>query len=410
MKPLKTHVYIGGGAAGYFGAINSAEKNPEVKHILLEATHRPMTKIKVSGGGRCNVTHHCFEPSLLVKNYPRGSKELLGAFSRFQPKDTIAWFAKRGVELKVEDDGRMFPLSNSSDTIIACFNKEVERLNVEVRKGAKVSSIRKEDGLFLIEMHNKEVIQADRVLMATGSVPAGYELAASLGHHMIEPCPSLFTFNCSHALLKEMMGTSFKKVSLTLETGEPAKSKWQQQGPLLITHWGLSGPAVLKLSAFAARELWKTDYQAKLRVNWLGDAKQDEIFALLTQHKNDFAKKSVLSSTLFDFSKRFWQQILNFSLPENKIGPWADLNKQDLKNLAKTLTDSELLVEGKGVFKEEFVSCGGVDLKELDFKTLESKICPGLYFAGEILNIDGITGGFNFQNAWTTSWLAAQHM
>jgi len=407
----KTFAYIGGGAAGYFAAINSAERNSDAQHILFEATHRPMTKIKISGGGRCNVTHHCFDIHELVKSYPRGSKELLGAFARFQPKDTIEWFEKRGVKLKVESDGRMFPVTNKSDTIIECLNNEVTRLGVEIRKGCKVKEIKKQEDHFIITFQNEEKLRVDKVLLATGSFPFSYELAASLGHNIIAPVPSLFTFNCSHFLLEEMMGTSFKKVSLQLEiTKEGKKKKWQQEGPLLITHWGLSGPAVLKLSAFAARELHEAHYKAHLRVNWLGAWTEQSVIEELSQIKIQDAKKSILNTPLFDLSKRFWQQVSKFAIEEKSERTWADLSKKDVLALARVLTGSELQVDGKGVFKEEFVSAGGIDLKEVDFKRMESKVCPGLFFAGEILDVDGITGGFNFQNAWTTAWIVAQNM
>lgn len=411
MNSKPTYVYIGGGAAGYFAAVNGAERNANALHILLEATHRPMTKIKISGGGRCNVTHHCFDPNALVKNYPRGSKELLGAFFRFQPQDTIAWFAKRGVSLKVEADGRMFPITDNSNTIISCFNQEVERLQVEVRKGSKVTKISKSEKKFIISLHGGSTVEAHQILLATGSVPLGYELAASLGHKIIEPCPSLFTFNCSHALLHEMMGTSFKQVSLILEIEKDNKKQtWQQNGPLLITHWGLSGPSVLKLSAFAARQLHESQYKAKLKVNWVGITKYDEVLNHLTNLKNQDPKKAITNLICYDLSKRFWQQIITFAIPDKKNGLCSELSKADLRKLTDTLVNSELQIDGKGIFKEEFVSCGGVDLKEINFKTMESRICPGLFFAGEILNIDGITGGFNFQNAWTTAWIAAQSM
>lgn len=399
--------YIGGGAAGYFAAINSAEKNPNARHILFEATMRPMTKIKISGGGRCNVTHHCFDIRDLVKNYPRGSRELLGAFTRFQPQDTIAWFQKRGVELKVESDGRMFPITDKSDTIISCLNSEVERLGIEVRKGSKIKSIEKVEDQFLLKFPNEETLLVDRVLLATGSFPTSYELASSLGHKIVPPVPSLFTFNCKHPLLDEMMGTSFKKVSLQLEI--ESKKKWNQEGPLLITHWGLSGPAVLKLSAFAARELHAAEYKAKLRVNWLCWG-EENIFNEISEIKNREGKKSLSSMALFDLSKRFWQHLCKYALPDKCESTWNDLSKKDLRTLASVLCNSEIQVEGKGVFKEEFVSAGGIDLKEVDFKRMESKVCPGLFFAGEILDIDGITGGFNFQNAWTTAWIVAQNM
>ncbi|MBP6218778.1 MAG: NAD(P)/FAD-dependent oxidoreductase [Oligoflexales bacterium] len=403
----QSYVLIGGGAAGYFAAINSAEANPSVRHILLEATHRPMTKIKLSGGGRCNVTHHCFDPKLLVQNYPRGSKELLGAFTRFQAKDTIAWFAERGVELKTEADGRMFPSTNKSETIIECFHQEVERLGVEVRKGAKVNQIHKNGDRFTVEIQNQEPIEADRILLATGSSEAGYKLATSLGHQIISPVPSLFTFNCTHPILTDLMGTAFKQVALRLDV-PPHQKKWQQTGPLLITHWGLSGPAVLKLSAFAARELHEAQYKASLSVNWVAPLTEEEVMELCLSQKKENGKQNPKSSNVFPLTKKFFHRILEHCLSEKQDRVWADLSKEDLKHLVHTLTSTKVDIDGKGVFKEEFVSCGGVDLKEVDFKTMESKVCPGLFFAGELLNIDGITGGFNFQNAWTTAWIAAQ--
>ncbi len=408
-NPKSVHVYIGGGAAGYFAAINAAEYNPHIHHILLEATHRPMTKIKISGGGRCNVTHHCFDIRDLVRNYPRGSKELLGAFTRFQPRDTITWFEKRGVELKVEGDGRMFPLTNSSETIISCLNEQIQRLGVDVRKGSKVKKIIKVENHFRITLQNEEELLADKILLATGSFPFSYELASSLGHSIVSPVPSLFTFECTHVLLQDMMGTSFKNVSLQLEVLSDGKNKkFDQKGPLLITHWGLSGPAVLKLSAFAARDLFNAEYEAMLRVNWLGISHEEEVFEKLLSFKD--SQKLISSTPLFELSKRFWFHLLTYLFKEKVSAKWLEFSKKDLRLLAKTLCSTEIQIQGKGVFKEEFVTCGGVSLKEVDFKTMESKVCPGLYFAGEILDIDGITGGFNFQNAWTTAWIASQNM
>ncbi len=409
----KTHVYIGGGAAGFFAAINCAEKNPTAHHILLEATHRPMTKIKVSGGGRCNVTHNCFEPSLLIANYPRGAKELRGAFHRFQPRDTIEWFAKRGVTLKAEADGRMFPITDDSETILSCLYNEASRLQIDIRKGARVQSIRKdEDGSFVIELHKGDALRADTIMLSTGSVPLGWELAASLGHTIIDPVPSLFTFNCEHPLLQDLMGTSFARATLNLSIPSMTKPRtWVQSGPLLITHWGLSGPAVLKLSAFAAKELHDAAYQAKLSIHWVAKYSRDEIFDQLSAMKEQHPQQTLAKSSLFELSKRFFAQLIAFALPErSSTTTWGELSKVELRALTQTLCQSSIEVRGKGVFKEEFVSCGGVDLKEVDFKTMESKICPGLYFAGEILNIDGITGGFNFQAAWTCAWIAAQAM
>lgn len=409
----KIHVYIGGGAAGFFAAIQGAENKKDVHHIILEATHRVMTKIKISGGGRCNVTHNCLDPRLLVRHYPRGEKELLGPFTRFQPKDTIDWFAQRGVQLKAEADGRMFPITDSSETIIQCLLAEADRLGVELKKGAKVKAISKKDSYFYIEFQDGSDLIADKVLLATGSTPLGYELAASLGHRIIDPVPSLFTFNIKHPLLENFMGTAFPKATLILEISKDGSKRqsWQQVGPLLITHWGLSGPAVLKLSAFAARELKDVEYQARLRVNWLGDVKTAELLDLFSSYKKDNPSGLLHHKAILGLSKRFYTHLLDFAFGEQKQNmTWSDLSKQYALHLAKVFTDCEMQITGKGVFKEEFVTCGGVDLKEVDFKTMQSKVCPGLYFAGEVLNIDGITGGFNFQNAWTGAWIAAQDM
>lgn len=406
----RTYVYVGGGAAGYFAAINCAEKNPQATHFLLEGTHRPMAKIRISGGGRCNVTHSCFDTRELVGRYPRGSRELLGAFSRFQPKDTIAWFEKRGVQLKTEEDGRMFPTSDKSETIISCLNREAETHGVQIRKGALVKSIQKEER-FILMLQNGDRIEADAVLLATGSFPSSYALAQGLGHNIVPPVPSLFTFNVKHALLEDMMGTSFAHTVITMQIRSlEKKTKWVQTGPLLITHWGLSGPAVLKLSAFAARELHAAHYQAQLKVNWTGVENEADILQVLNTQKVQEGKKHVLATPLFEISKRFWHKLVAFSLPDKQEALWSELSKKDLMSLCQSLMASELEVDGKGVFKEEFVSAGGVDLKEVDFKSMESKLCPGLFFAGELLDVDGITGGYNFQNAWTTAWIASQNM
>lgn len=405
----KTYIYIGGGAAGYFTAINAAEKHPSVDHILLEGTHRPMTKIKISGGGRCNVTHHCFDIKELVKNYPRGSKELLGAFTRFQPRDTIEWFEKRGVSLKVEDDGRMFPITDKSESIISCFENEIKRLNVDVRKGCLVKSIQKTEAGFSIHLQSQETLHADKIVLATGSFPSSYELVKSLGHSIVPPVPSLFTFNAKHALLEEMMGTSFKKVTIRLNIPHEKKS-WSQIGPLLITHWGLSGPAVLKLSAFAARELHSSNYKGLVKINWTGSLSFDAVLEDLVSIKTHDMQKILCKMPLYDLSKKFWQKLTEEALGKRCELSFNELSKKDLSQLANLLTASEISIDGKGVFKEEFVTCGGVHLKEVDFKTMESKLVPGLYFTGELLDIDGITGGFNFQNAWTTAWITSQNL
>lgn len=391
-------VIIGGGAAGYFGAINSALRRPDVEHILLEATPRPLTKVKISGGGRCNVTHNQFDPRELCKAYPRGHKELLGVFSRFQPRDTIAWFAERGVDLKAEADGRMFPTTNRSDTIIACLDNELQRAGVVLRKPAMVRSVTKTSTGFAIGLQgNPEPLAADAILLATGSSPLGHRIAGQLGHTITPLAPSLFTFEVSDPLLANQMGQVSPAAHLLLNVGG---ARFKQNGPMLITHWGLSGPAVLKLSAFAARELFASNYQAALHVNWTGLAAVDVDAVLRAQERG-----YVATSPLFHLSKKLWQALTS-AFPQR----WNELSANARKDLVTVLTDTIFTVTGKGVFKEEFVTCGGIDRKEVDFRTMQSKICPGLFFAGEILDIDGITGGFNFQNAWSTAFIAAQHL
>ncbi|MFW7379274.1 MAG: NAD(P)/FAD-dependent oxidoreductase [Oligoflexus sp.] len=405
----KKLIVVGGGAAGFFGAIAAAEACPAAEVQILEATARPLTKVKISGGGRCNVTHQCFDVKKLVEFYPRGRRELLSIFSRFQPQDTIDWFAARGVNLKAEADGRMFPTTNKSETIINCLQQSAEKAGVLLRKGALVAELRRSSSergerAFLLKLKSGEVLDADAVLWTTGSVPRSYSLIEGVGHHIVPAVPSLFTFEVKHPLLEEMAGQSFAQVHLRLSL---AGKKFQQIGPMLITHWGLSGPAVLKLSAFASRELCEQQYQADLSVNFLYPAKEEDLVQSLSLHKQDSAQKPLSAFSPLPMSKRFWQRCLeHFGISSTQT--WSQLATRDLRKIVQGLSHVSMRVEGKGVFKEEFVSCGGVNLKEVDFKTMESKLCPGLYFAGEVLNIDGITGGFNFQNAWSGSWVAAQ--
>ena len=397
-------IVIGGGAAGFFGAISCAENcttNPKI--LILEATNRVLTKVKVSGGGRCNVTHNQFEAKLLVQNYPRGQKELLGPFHKFQPKDTVNWFAEHGVTLKTEDDGRMFPTTNNSQTIIDCLENTASKLSISLKKNTLVVDIKKNaTDLFLLESKSGDKFISKNVLIATGSAPFGVKLAEILGHNLISPVPSLFTFEITNPLINNLSGTSFQNVQLDLKVGEKV---FQQKGPCLITHWGLSGPAVLKLSAFAARELYQANYKAELVVNWEQGMSLEKAIFSIEKIKKIHPKKKVLNENPFSFSKRFWDSLLvNLNGDEDLI--YADLSKKNILDIAKTAIATKLFVNGKGVFKEEFVTAGGVSRAEIDFRTLESKLVKGLYFAGEIIDIDGITGGFNFQNAWTGSWLA----
>jgi predicted Rossmann fold flavoprotein len=405
-------VVIGGGAAGFFGAIACAETHPHTEVTLLEAARQPLAKVKISGGGRCNVTHACFEPAVLIQNYPRGGKALRGAFSRWQPRDMVNWLTDRGVELKTEADGRMFPITDDSATIVDCLTWAAKQAGVVVRTGtavAAVNSLVKDNGIqkFEIELKSEELIWCDRILLATGSSPQGYEIARSLGHQIEAPVPSLFTFNISDPQLHELAGVSVEQVKLQLVTEE--KHKLEQMGALLITHWGLSGPAVLKLSAWGARVLHECRYQAKLRLNWLPSSHVELLRKTLIEAKAQSPKRLVINHCPVSLPHRTWEYLVSRAGIELDKR-WADLSNKSMQSLITELSEGEYAIAGKGVFKEEFVTCGGVNLKEVDFKTMSSRCCPGLYFAGEILDIDGVTGGFNFQSAWTTAWLAGQAM
>lgn len=399
-------IVIGGGAAGFFGAIACAEAKPGARVLLLEATTRVLTKVKISGGGRCNVTHHQFEPKLLINNYPRGQKELLGAFHRFQARDTVQWFQAHGVELKIEDDGRMFPVSNNSQTIIDCLEGAAKNSGVKLRTKSLVQKITRDDNGFLVQTRDEQEFSAPYLLLATGSMPEAQALARSLGHRLIDPVPSLFTFQISHPLIEGLAGLSFPKVRMRLRCpGSPGE--FNQEGPCLITHWGLSGPAVLKLSAFAARELHSAQYQAELQINWEPQLTQASALQKLEQLKLDASKKKLSNESAMSCPRRFWEAILKLAeVKESQI--YAETSRKQLQSIADLMCNSSLQIMGKGVFKEEFVTAGGICRDEIDFRSMASKICKGLYLAGEVLDVDGITGGFNFQNAWTGGWLAGQ--
>ncbi len=399
-------IVVGGGAAGFFGAIACAEARPGSRVVILEATPRVLTKVKISGGGRCNVTHHQFDTRRLVTSYPRGQKELIGAFHRFQPRDTVAWFAAHGVELKVEDDGRMFPVTDSSQTIIDCLEQTARQNGVTIRLRTLVQKIEKIEDHFRVQTKDGAELRSRFVLLATGSMPFGQNLARDLGHRLVDPVPSLFTFEIKDPLLDGLSGTSFSRVQMQLKV-PGFQQDFQQEGPCLITHWGLSGPAVLKLSAFAARELFASEYKAELQVNWEYPLKYEAALQQLELLKQQHPKKKVSNENPFSCTRRFWEALIR----EAGAGAqqiYAETSKKQLQDIARRLTASILKVEGKGVFKDEFVTAGGVAREEIDFRRMESKVCPGLFLAGEVIDIDGITGGFNFQNAWTGSWLAAQ--
>jgi predicted Rossmann fold flavoprotein len=410
IKPLPLNiVVIGGGAAGFFAAIASAQVNPGAQVTLLEASRQPLAKVLISGGGRCNVTHACFEPARLVQNYPRGGKALRGAFSRFQAQDTVNWFRDHGVHLKTEADGRMFPITDSSETIVECLIKTAAQCGVELRMGTAVVAVKKlasADG-FEISLKSGVKQQCDRLLLATGSNPIGYKIARELGHHIEPPVPSLFTFNIPDPKLRCLAGVSVNPVQLRLP--DTVKPQLTQTGSLLITHWGMSGPAVLKLSAWGARFLHENRYQARLLINWLPDFHQEQVRQKILGIKSQWGQKAIALHRGVELPHRLWQYVIDRAgiTTEDR---WAELSNQKLNQLLQEITQGEYLITGKGVFKEEFVTCGGVNLKEVNFKTMESKLIPGLYFAGEILDIDGVTGGFNFQSAWTTAYLAGNAM
>ena len=392
-------IIVGGGAAGFFTAINIVERNPKLKVAILERGAEVLQKVRISGGGRCNVTHACFEPNELVKFYPRGEKELRGPFHQFCSGDTIEWFEKHGVELKIEADGRMFPVSNSSQTIIDCFLKATQKLGIAVLTGQSVQSIFKKETAWKIETQTENYL-AEKLILATGSNPKIWEMLQSFGHAVITPVPSLFTFNIKDSRIKELPGVAAQVTVKVKDT------KLTATGPLLITHWGMSGPAILKLSAWGARILHDKNYQFTILVNWLNDEETADVEKKLKDLKQEHAKKSVSKKSPFELTNRLWESLVLASGIELET-KWADLSKIQLQNLANQLTNATFQVNGKSTFKEEFVTAGGIDLKEINFKTMESKLHENLYFAGEIINIDAITGGFNFQNAWTSGFIVA---
>jgi len=402
-------IVVGGGAAGYFAAINAAIANPNLQIMILEKGNRPLAKVRISGGGRCNVTHACFESADLVKFYPRGERELRGAFTRFQPKDMVAWLQERGVLLYTQPDGCMFPVSDQSETIINCFLAEANRLGIGQQFGAGVNQIGSEDGMFKLILSSGEVLFACKVLLAVGGgTQSGYMLAKQLGHTIIPPVPSLFTFEVRDPRLEGLMGVSVPDAVLRLPgEGRDKKKYLETNGPVLITHWGLSGPAVLKLSAWGARFLAEAGYKVEVLVNWLPGETLETYFQKLRQAKEQNPRQHLgLGEPAGRIPRRLWKSMVMFVGLSEELA-WGEISRQALYQLAEQMTNGSFRISGKGVFKDEFVTCGGVSLKEVDFKTMQSRLTPGLFFAGEYLDIDGLTGGYNFQAAWTTGWLAA---
>ena len=416
-------IIIGGGAAGFYAAIHIADSNPELKIAILERGKNVLSKVKVSGGGRCNVTHAEFDPGELVKNYPRGEKELLGPFHTYCSGDVIGFFEERGVALKIEEDGRMFPVSNSSQTIIDCFLNEINRLNIKLLRHSTVTNIERitEDKEPFWQITSiKNTYKSKKILVATGSNPKIWNMLEGLGHTIEPAVPSLFTFNIDDDRISAVPGLSTNarvevlakkiynpNITIKLRSKVADEPLLTSEGPLLITHWGMSGPAILKLSAWGARILNKQDYKFSIRVNWLPDYHEGAVINLLMEIKDIEAKKTVLRTKAFDIPRRLWTKLVRASDIRQDL-KWADTTKKQLQNLADQLTKGVFKVDGKSTFKEEFVTAGGVTLKEINFKTFESKIHPNLYFAGEVINVDAITGGFNFQNAWTGAYIAAK--
>ena len=399
-------IIIGGGAAGFFTAINAAEKTPHLKIAILERGKEVLTKVKISGGGRCNVTHAEFLPKELTQNYPRGEKELLGPFHTFMTGDTIEWFEKRGVELKIEEDGRMFPTSNSSQTIIDCFLSETKRLGVEVLLSQPVKEIQKNEGRYILTT-STDTFSAEKIVVTTGSNPKIWKLLNDLGHSIVPAVPSLFTFNIKDSRIADLPGLSTNASVKVLDKN--GKTVLESDGPLLITHWGMSGPAILKLSAWGARILDPLKYNFTIEVNWLNTLTEEDVLDSLKNLKILQGKQTIYKYAQFELPKRLWQSIVKAAGIAETL-TWAEATRENFQNLANQLIAAIFEVNGKSTFKEEFVTAGGVDLKEVNFKTFESRVCKNLFFAGEVLDIDAITGGFNFQNAWTSGYIVSQNL
>ena len=391
-------IAIGGGPASFFACVNAAELNPNLKILILEQSKEVLNKVKISGGGRCNVTHACFDPKELTQYYPRGKKELLGPFHSFMTGDTMAWFEDRGVELKIESDNRVFPVTDNSLSIVNCLLDEAKKLGVEIKTQETVQNFSKEEERWIVETKLSKY-KSEKLFLGTGSSKFIWNIVANLGHTIIQPVPSLFTFNIQHDLLTDLPGLAFQHVEVKI-----VDSKFQSTGPLLVTHWGLSAPSILKLSAEAARYLAECNYRFEISINLAPNCNNVEE-QLFVQRKIS-SGKLISKTPQFDIPKRFWLKLVA------KIGDrnWGDMSNQDIELLKRYITDLRFKVNGKSTFKDEFVTCGGVSLKEIDFKKYESKLIPNLFFAGEVLNIDAVTGGFNFQACWTGGYIAGGSM
>lgn len=396
----KKIIIIGGGAAGFFCAANLDASKLSV--TILEQNSDVLQKVKISGGGRCNVSHACFDPKELVGFYPRGNKELLSVFHKFQPGDTMDWFEKRNVALKIESDDRIFPETNSSQTIMDTLVNEVLRRKFNIETKIVVLDIHRQNEQYLVITNSGEYL-ADYIIYTTGSSPKSLKILQNLGHKIVEPVPSLFTFNIKNEVLKDLMGTSFPHAEVSIP-----ELKMDESGPMLITHWGLSGPAILKISAWKARELAALKYRFHIRVNFLGMDKDDAEEAF-KNYRNQNPKKTIGTSKIYNITTRFWHRILWIS-KVNLEKNISNLTAREIQNIIQNLCENEMSVSGKSTYKDEFVTAGGVELKEVDFKNMSSKILSNFYLAGEVLNIDAVTGGFNFQACWSEAWLMAQDL
>ncbi|MBC6490013.1 NAD(P)/FAD-dependent oxidoreductase [Flavihumibacter stibioxidans] len=396
-------VVIGGGAAGFFCAVNAAAKAPGLKVVVLEKSSKLLAKVRISGGGRCNVTHSCFDVPALAKKYPRGGNFVKKTFARFGPADTIKWFGERGVVLKAEEDGRMFPVTNDSSTIIDCLLREANRLGIDIRLNQDVQKVERSGEKWIIQS-SRETIHSDFLCIASGGFPrpAMFDWITATGHSIESPVPSLFTFNLPTHPLNALMGLVVQDAQVRINS-----TKLSERGPVLITHWGLSGPAILRLSAWGARDLAEKDWHFKIQVNWVPAYNENSLRDFFQQYRFEKAPQKMTNRNPFGLPQRFW----DFLLGANGIGPetrWSDLPAKEQNKLVKNLASMDLEVKGKTTFKEEFVTAGGIKLSEVDPDTMQSRLHPRLYFAGEILDVDGITGGFNFQHAWTSGFIAAQ--
>jgi len=402
--PQQNLMVIGGGAAGFFCAINAAQDNPKLQVAIIEKTGKLLGKVRVSGGGRCNVTHNCFSIAEMTKKYPRGSSFLKKAFHHFFTSDTISWFEERGVKLKAEADGRMFPVTDSSESIINCLMQEVNKSGIQIMLNKSVQQLSFKQGKWHAAFKDDTILTADYVCIASGGYPSAlqFDWLRKLGHHIEDPAPSLFTFNMPGNSITGLMGITVEDAAVKI-----MGSKLQEQGPLLITHWGMSGPCILKLSAWGARELAARNYNFTVMVNWLPASNEQTLKEKFQQVRFELAAQKIVNRNPFGLPQRLWQYLLQQSGVNEDIR-WADLPAKEQNKLIKNCCGQEFEVKGKTTFKEEFVTAGGIDLTEIDHNTMQSKIAPNLYFAGEVLNIDGVTGGFNFQSAWTTGYLAGK--